>query len=47
MKMQYTFNIQAYDIPPKLIMIKAAGESEEHIILKLLSYLMFYRNGIK
>jgi len=47
MKMQYTFNIQAYDIPSRLIMIKAVEESEEHIILKLLSYLIFYRDGIK
>ncbi len=45
--MKHTFNIHAEHIPPKLILTKAKGESEVHIILKLLSYLMFYRNGIK
>ncbi len=47
MKAQYTFNIQANGVPPKLIVIKATDESEEHIIMKLLSYMMFYREGIK
>jgi len=47
MKTQYTFNIQANGIPPKLIVIKAMDESEGHIIMKLLSYVMFYRERIK
>ena len=45
--MKYTFNIHAECIPPKLVLVQAKGESEAHIILKLLSYLMFYRQGIK
>lgn len=45
--MKYTFNIQAEHISPKLVLEKAKGESEAHVILKLLSYLMFYRQGIK
>ena len=45
--MKYTFTIHAERIPPKLVLAQAEGESEAHIILKLLSYLMFYRQGIK
>ena len=45
--MKYTFNIHDERIPPKLVLVQAKGESEAHIILKLLSYLMFYRQGIK
>jgi len=45
--MKYTFNIYAEHIPPKLVLSQAESESKAHIILKLLSYLMFYRQGIK
>ena len=45
--MKYTFTIHAERIPSKLVLVQAGGESATHIILKLLSYLMFYRQGIK
>ncbi len=45
--MKYTFNIAAEHIPPKLVLTKAEGESEGHLMLKFLSYLLYYRPGIK
>ena len=45
--MKYTFNIHAEHIPPKLVLEQTEGESGAHIILKFLSYLIFYREGIK
>jgi len=45
--MKYTFNIHAEHIPPKLVLEQMKGEAEAHIILKLLSYLIFYRQGMK
>jgi hypothetical protein len=39
---KYTFDIQCNGESRKLVMARASGESEQHLALKLLAYLLYF-----
>ena len=39
---KFTFDIVSPKISRKLILVKNVGERREHIVLKLISYILFY-----
>ena len=44
---KYTFDIVAPRIKKKLILVKNINERREHVVLKLLAYLLFYEPRLK
>jgi uncharacterized protein YaeQ len=44
---KFTFDLQSPKLREKLILVKNDLERREHIVLKLLAYLLFYEPGLK
>jgi len=44
---KFTFDIVSPKISRKLILVKNVGERREHIVLKLISYILFYEDRLK
>lgn len=47
MQEKYTFNIQSPRFSKKMILVKDEMETREHVVLKLLSYILFYDPRLK
>ncbi len=44
---KYTFDLVAPRVKKKLILVKTINERREHVVLKLLAYLLFYDSRLK
>ena len=47
MQEKFTFNIEAPRFKRKMIFFKEETESREHVVLKLMAYLLFYDERLK
>jgi uncharacterized protein YaeQ len=45
--MAHTFRVTAPGLPPKLIMDSRIGESDRHVVLKVLGWLLFWRPDLQ
>ncbi|HNV86477.1 MAG TPA: YaeQ family protein [Candidatus Omnitrophota bacterium] len=44
---KFSFELESPKINQKLVLVKAESERREHVVLKMLSYLLFYEPGLQ
>jgi len=44
---KFSFELESPKVNKKLVLVKAESEHREHVVLKMLSYLLFYEEGLQ